>query len=51
MPSGSIQMQFESPVILCFWDMNMSHGRKFCSAATVASQEQDFCVVLPRQVR
>lgn len=45
MPSGSIQMQFESPVVLCFWDMNMSHGRAFCSAVAIASQEQDFCVL------
>lgn len=52
MPSGSIQMKFESPVVLRFWDMNMSHGRTFCSAVAIASQEQDFlCSVLQRQVR
>lgn len=35
MPLGSIQMQSESPVVLCFWDMNMSHSRAFCSGVLV----------------
>lgn len=44
MLSGSVQMQFES-VVLHFWDRNISHGRAFCSAVALASQEQDFCVL------